>query len=160
MIGMSGKFRYDIQEGPDQLSIKLEGTIDEDVDFSPIATPKKARYVINFDGVKGINSCGIREWVRFSEKIDPGTQLIYVNCTQIIIEQINMVAGFFRKGSKVEKFYAPYFCEECDEEKKVLIDASQIQGGEAPAVMCDKCQKAMEFDALEEQYFRFLKMTA
>lgn len=157
---MSAKFSYEVEERPAELHLGLKGTIDEDVDFSSIPTPKKERYIFNFDGVKGINSCGIREWVRFSEKIDPSTQLVYLNCTQIIIEQINMVAGFFRKGSKVEKFYAPYFCEDCDEEKKILIDASRIQNGEAPAEICDKCSKSMEFDALEEQYFRFLKMTA
>jgi thiol-disulfide isomerase/thioredoxin len=157
---VSGKFEFAVQESPEQMTIKLQGTIDEDVDFSSIPTPKKPRYVFNFDGVKGINSCGIREWVRFSEKIDSSAQMIYVNCTQIIIEQINMVAGFFRAGSKVEKFYAPYFCEDCDEEKKVLIEASQVKDNEAPAVNCDGCKKPMEFDALEEQYFRFLKMTA
>lgn len=157
---MNEKFRYQVHESADQLIIRLDGVIDEDVDFSSINTPLKARYVFDFNGVKGINSCGIREWVRFSEKIDPSTQLVYLNCTQIIIEQINMVAGFFRKGSKVERFYAPYFCEDCDQEKKILIDADKIQDGSAPTVVCETCQKPMEFDALEEQYFRFLKMTA
>jgi hypothetical protein len=157
---MSDKFKFEVQDAGDKLELNFHGIIDEDVDFSGIPLEKKSEYVFNFDGVKGINSCGIREWVKFSEMIDPSVKLVYLNCTQIIIEQINMVAGFFRAGSEVRNFYAPYFCEGCDEEKKVLIDAGKVDNNEAPEEKCASCGEAMEFDALEEQYFRFLKMTA
>lgn len=157
---MSGKFKFEVADKGDQKVVNFHGIIDEDVDLSGIPVEKKDAYVFNFDDVKGINSCGIREWVKFSEKFDPSVKLVFQNCTQIIIEQINMVAGFFRKGSEVRNFYAPYFCEKCDEEKKVLIDAAKVAGNEAPEMKCESCGDAMEFDALEEQYFRFLKMTA
>lgn len=155
-----GKFQFAVEESAEQVTIALKGVIDEDVDFAQIPTPAKGRYIFNFDGVKGINSCGIREWVRFCEKINPDAKMVYHNCTQIIIEQINMVAGFFRSGSKVERFYAPYFCEKCDEERKILIDANAVKDNEAPEMKCSDCGSTLEFDALEEQYFRFLKMTA
>ncbi len=157
---MSGKFSFEVKDAGSEVTINFTGIIDEDVDFSQIKVEKKNAYVFNFDGVKGINSCGIREWVKFSESFDPATKLVYKNCTQIIIEQINMVAGFFRTGSQVLNFYAPYFCEKCDEERKILIDAGKVLSNEAPGMKCPDCSGDMEFDALEEQYFRFLKMTA
>jgi len=157
---MSGKFSFEVQDRGSEIVVKFTGIIDEDVDFSAIEVVEKASYLFDFDGVKGINSCGIREWIQFSEKFKPSTRLIYQNCTQIIIEQINMVAGFFRNGSEVRNFYAPYFCEKCDEERKVRVDAGLIKAGAAPDMKCGTCGETMEFDALEEQYFRFLKMTA
>ena len=157
---MSGKFSFDVKDAAGESTINFRGIIDEDVDFSAIKLEKRPAYVFDFDGVKGINSCGIREWVKFSEAFALETKLVYKNCTQIIIEQINMVAGFFRAGSKVQNFYAPYFCEKCDEERKVLLDAGKVSGNQAPDMACPACKDAMEFDALEEQYFRFLKMTA
>jgi hypothetical protein len=157
---MSGKFKFAVQDKGAEVLVAFHGIIDEDVDFSQVPVERRSAYIFNFDGVKGINSCGIREWVKFSERFDPATKLIYQNCTQIIIEQINMVAGFFRAGSEVRNFYAPYFCETCDEERKVLIDAGKVSANAAPAMACASCGETMEFDALEEQYFRFLKMTA
>lgn len=157
---MSGKFSYEVKDEGSRVTLCFHGMIDEDVDFSQIAVTKKDSFLFDFNGVKAINSCGIREWVKFTEQFDAETKLIYENCTQIIIEQINMVAGFIRKGSQVASFYAPYFCEECDDERKVLVNGSQIEGTSAPEMNCPDCNKAMEFDALEDQYFRFLKMTA
>lgn len=155
---MSGKFSFEVKDAGDHTVFAFTGTIDEDVDFTKVPLAKKPVYVFDFEGVRAINSCGIREWVKFSEGIEPATKLVYLNCTQIIIEQINMVAGFFRSGSEVRTFYAPYFCEGCDEERKVRIETKTVSGGSAPEVKCADCGAAMEFDALEEQYFRFLKM--
>ena len=82
---MSGKFSFEVKDAGAEVTINFTGIIDEDVDFSQIKVEKKAAYVFNFDGVKGINSCGIREWVKFSESFDPATKLGYQNCTQLII---------------------------------------------------------------------------
>jgi len=157
---MSAKFQITAVQHAGEAQLAFAGVIDEDVDFSQIKLPGCKVYTFNFDGVKGINSCGIREWVHFSESLPAAAKLVYQNCTQIIIEQINMVAGFFRAGSVVQNFYAPYFCETCDQEQKVLITAATVEGLAAPTVNCKTCQSEMEFDAIEEQYFRFLKTTA
>ncbi len=157
---MSSKFHVTATEKSGEAQLEFAGVIDEDVDFTQIKLPECKVYTFNFAGVKGINSCGIREWVHFSESLPAAAKLVYQNCTQIIIEQINMVAGFFRAGSEVQNFYAPYFCESCDREQKVLITAAAVQGLAAPSVNCPECKAEMEFDAIEEQYFRFLKASA
>ncbi len=157
---MSSKFHVTATEKSGEAQLEFAGVIDEDVDFTQIKLPECKVYTFNFAGVKGINSCGIREWVHFSESLPAAAKLVYQNCTQIIIEQINMVAGFFRAGSEVQNFYAPYFCESCDREQKVLITAAAVQGLAAPSVNCPECKAEMEFDAIEEQYFRFLKANA
>lgn len=139
------------------LDLKFIGQIDEDADFTKVDLTLSSSIIFDFAQVTLLNSCGIREWITFIDKIPATTQVIYRNCQQIIIEQMNMVHGFIKKGAMVESFYAPYYCAQCDKEHKILIHTSQVIQGKAPTSPCPKCQGELEFDAIESQYFNFLK---
>ncbi len=153
---MIEKFSMETQILENQVIVELAGCIDEDADFEKILSIKQPQYIFNFDKVTMINSCGIREWINFVEKLPSDCKIEYHNCRQIIIEQINMVQGFIRKGASIVNFYAPYFCNECDVEKKIKLETKQLSTGHAPSIKCDSCSKELEFDAIEEQYFAFL----
>lgn len=140
----------------DELNVELIGAIDEDSDFKELLGLEQKSISFDFDKVNMINSCGIREWIKFLEKIPEKTNIIYRNCPQIIIEQINMVHGFFRKGASIESFYAPYYCEKCGKENKIHLKADQVKNRKAPKMECPKCGEEMDFDAIEAQYFSFL----
>jgi len=140
------------------LNVILAGTIDEDADFTPLQGLSQPKIVFDFHGISMLNSCGIREWVSFINKLPATTRFTYRRCPQIIIEQINMVHGFFREGAVIESFFAPYYCESCSKESKIELKATQVHGQRAPKTSCPHCgANDMEFDALEEQYFHFLK---
>lgn len=141
---------------PDELKVELSGAINEDAEFKELEGIDKPTLSFDFDKIDMINSCGIREWIRFIEKVPAATQIIYRNCPQIIIEQMNMVHGFFKKGSQIESFYAPYFCEACNKENKVHVLSTQVVNKKAPKVNCGTCGEPMEFDAIEAQYLGFL----
>ena len=64
---MSSKFHVTATEKSGEAQMEFAGVIDEDVDFTQIKLPECKVYTFNFAGVKGINSCGIREWVHFSQ---------------------------------------------------------------------------------------------
>lgn len=140
----------------DELKVELIGAIDEDADFKELVGLEQKTISFDFDKVNMINSCGIREWIKFLEKIPEKTLIVYNNCPQIIIEQINMVHGFFRKGASIESFYAPYYCEKCGAESKVHLTTDQVKNRKAPKMDCPKCGAEAEFDAIEAQYFSFL----
>jgi hypothetical protein len=135
---------------------EFTGSIDEDANFGEIEKVQEKEYNFDFDKVTMINSCGIREWINFIEKLPGDSKIVYKNCPQIIIEQMNMVHGFIREGAVIESFYAPYYDEETDNEHKILLKASQVVDGKAPAIKSPEGND-MEFDAIEEQYFSFLK---
>ncbi len=137
--------------------VDLKGSIDEDSDFTEIEKIQVEHYSFNFENVTMINSCGIRDWIRFIEKLPDSATISYLKCPQIIIEQINMVHGFIRKGASIESFYAPYYDEESDTEHKILLNSADIKDGKAPTIKSPDSGKEMEFDAIEEQYFSFLK---
>lgn len=157
MSGMKLEIGRQIKDGICYLNFK--GCIDEDFNFEQLVAEKHPKYLIDFNQVDMINSCGIREWILFLEKLSKDSQIIYINCPQVIVQQINMVDGFLNKNSAVHTFYGPYYCEECDLEKKALIKTADILKQNklsAPEVKCDTCQNPMEFDAHEKQYFSFL----
>jgi anti-anti-sigma regulatory factor/DNA-directed RNA polymerase subunit RPC12/RpoP len=139
-----------------ELRVELIGSIDEDSDFRELIGLEQKTISFDFDKVTMINSCGIREWIKFLESIPEKDFIIYKNCPQIIIEQINMVHGFFRKGAAIESFYAPYYCEKCGKEAKVHLKSEQVKNRKAPEVKCSQCGENMDFDAIESQYFSFL----
>ena len=141
----------------DELRVELVGAIDEDSDFKELTGLEQKLISFDFDKISMINSCGIREWIKFIEKLPAGCQIVYKNCPQIIIEQINMVHGFFREGSTIESFYAPYYCEKCGKEAKIHLRSEQVKNRKAPKIECPNCgSEDIEFDAIEAQYFSFL----
>ena len=144
----------------DQLNVELIGCIDEDADFKELIGLEQKNITFDFSQVTMINSCGIREWIKFLEKIPEKSTMTYTNCTQIIIEQINMVHGFIRKGATIKSFYAPYFCEKCNKESKIHLEADQVKNRKAPKADCPHCgAENMDFDAIEGQYFSFIGKT-
>ncbi len=144
----------------DELNVELIGVIDEDSDFTELIGLEQKTVSFNFDKISMINSCGIREWIKFNEQIPAKSNLVYKDCPQIIIEQINMVHGFFRQGAVIESFYAPYYCEKCGKEAKILVKSDQVKNRKAPKADCPHCgDEDIEFDAIEAQYFSFLGKT-
>lgn len=152
---MSNKLTVTTNVLTDHLEAHFEGIIDEDANFDKIKSLGLKKYIFDFEKVKLINSCGIREWIKYLDELK-SVEIIYRNCPQIIIEQINMVHGFIKKGTVVESFIAPYFCESCDDEKKVLLKSHEVINLQAPIKKCMKCNSDLEFDAIPKQYFAFM----
>lgn len=155
---MSGKFSINLTLQNGKALVLLNGVMDEDMDLGQLGSVQESEVHFDFNGVTGINSCGIRDWIASLEGFG-GQKVSYLNCPQVIIEQMNMVKGFLPDGASIVSFYAPFFCENCENEEKVLLTPDKVQGNAAPKdVKCSACgAEGMEFDALESQYFHFLK---
>jgi len=82
---------------------------------------------------------------------------VLVECSPAIVAQINLVNNFTGNGV-VKSFYVPYFCPECDEEKVLLVEASDMgpPPHEPPTCRCDECDLVMDFDDMPDSYFAFL----
>ena len=152
---MSQKLLINSRITDDEVYVELIGVIDEDAVFDKIKNLKMSKYIFDFNKITMINSCGIREWIKYLQELE-GADIKYQNCPQIIIEQVNMVHGFIKKGIEVESFFAPYFCTTCDTEKKILLKNFEVANSKAPVKQCNTCKVDMEFDAIEKQYFSFL----
>ena len=152
---MANQLNLNVQIQGETAIISLVGVINEDAQFDKIQSLNLKKYIFDFDKITLINSCGIRDWIKFLQSLG-SVEIHYENCPQIIIEQINMVHGFITPNTKITTFYAPYFCDKCDSEKKIKLKAADILMGKAPVETCPTCKDILEFDALEKQYFHFL----
>lgn len=141
------------------LQLTLMGTIDEDADFSKIPIAGATAIDLQLGGVKSINSCGIREWIKWMGAAT-GAQIKWNECPKVLVDQINMVDGFLPANAKVMSFYVPYFCDDAGSEKNVLYRyGTEYSEGQLtpPASVKDDDGNDMEMDVIESKYFKFIK---
>lgn len=134
--------------------VKLAGFLDENSDLNRIQ-PVAGKVTFDFKDVTRVNSCGVRDWVNMLQKL-PSTEVLYTECPMVVVKQLNAVPDFSGKA-KIDTFYAPYFCEKCDEEDVKLIPTSAVKDGQPPEMKCKTCGSVLGFDAIPNQYFSFLK---
>ena len=157
-----GEFNVDKKDEGETLVMAFSGQIDEDANFSGVQFAGGNNFVLDMDKVASINSCGIREWIKWIRTAPDGSSITYRNCPKVIVDQINMVAGFLPDNGKVESFYVPYYCEESGSEKMILFrkGVEFKDGGEVippEGVKCDESGEEMEMDVIEAKYFKFLQ---
>jgi hypothetical protein len=153
---MSNGLKIETQVLENTVKIEVIGEIDEDSNFDKIIAIHQDIYIFNLGKVTLINSCGVREWINFLEKLPDESRIVYNDVPQIVVEQINMVKGFLKAESKIESFFAPYYSEEKDEVMFILLSVDQVRDGKAPEIKDDD-GNILEFDAIEAQYFNFIK---
>lgn len=156
---MSQKFQASVHHRDDVSYVKLAGVIDEDNELTSLTDKIPAgTAVIDLGEIERINSCGVRDWVNWLTKLEgQATKAVLVECSPAIVAQINLVNNFTGNGV-VKSFYVPYFCPDCDEEKVLLVDASDMgpPPHEPPTCRCDECDLVMDFDDMADSYFAFL----
>ncbi|MBK9040530.1 MAG: hypothetical protein IPL83_15425 [Bdellovibrionales bacterium] len=156
------EFRVEKKKDKENLLMVISGSINEDANFGNIEFPPGTQVVLDLDKVASINSCGIREWIKWIRTAPQGSKIIYRHCPKVIVDQINMVAGFLPKDGSVDSFYVPYYCESSGSEKMVIFrkgmefkDDGEIMP--PSEIKCDKSGDVMEMDVIENKYFKFLK---
>src|SRR5262245_24369492 len=142
--GSEPKLRIDKVSDGAVTCLRLAGTIDEAFEGKKLAqTVRGGTLVLDLGEVRKISSFGIREWVDFvgaaGERVDA---LLLVECVPKIVDQLNMVMNFAGKGL-VFSFYAPYRCDYCDIERRVLLqvdrDHEAIRAFKPPERPCEAC---------------------
>lgn len=148
------------------------GFINEDVNFGAIiqevvellrlAPDADGKNCVNFDlsGVDRINSCGVREWLLFLQKLQTSMRIRFGHVNELFVEQANMIPDILgAKGTGVDCVEVPYYCEACDCRVSRYLPIDEIRSvreSGVPPVPCEKCGGQTELDALEDEYFRFL----
>jgi hypothetical protein len=155
-----GQFKGTKEQSGSDLIVTLNGPIDEDATFGSLDLSGASKVVLELDGVTAINSCGIREWIKWIRTAPPTAGVVYRKCPKVIVDQINMVAGFLPDTGKVESFYVPYYNDDSGNEKMILFkEGAEFKGNEVfpPAEVKDEGGEAMEMDVIEAKYFKFLQ---
>lgn len=154
-----GKLDFKIENQNGTAVVDLSGSIDEDVDLNTVNLAGHAQVELNLEGLKAINSCGIREWIKWLGNYSQA-QISFSNCPKVIVDQINMVDGFLPSNGKVKSFYVPYYNDDSGSEKNILFSyGKEFTEGQLnpPAAVQDEDGNDMEMDVIEAKYFKFIK---
>jgi hypothetical protein len=152
------KFQVKMDRQGSKVTVQLGGIIDEDADFTTLSIQDAQDIVIDMDSIKSINSCGIREWIKWISAGEK-SKVVYTKCPKVIVDQMNMVDGFLPSFAKVESFYVPYYNEESGSEKNVLFRYGvEYREGQVqpPNDVKDESGQVMEMDIIESKYFKFI----
>lgn len=162
----SEKLRVECEPIDKGMLFRPVGVIDEDVNFANLLQiakemgAKASTFRFDLGQVSSINSCGVREWLLFLEKIQVGARCEFQNVAVVMVEQANIVPNLLgKKGSPVLSFQVPYYCSKCDQATTRIVtseDARQNRTKVMKPAPCEKAGCAVEFDALEDEYFKFL----
>lgn len=122
--------------------------------------------IVDFQGLKFMNSAGIAIYLRFIQKIEAeGVHFVYRNCTKAVVNQANTIMGFLPENSKVESFYLPIFCQKCQKNFDFLMQTKDFKPEDIEVreitkdVDCEEmpsCKKHHSLDVIPRRYFRFL----
>ena len=146
------------QEGAN-LVFEIAGAIDEDAAFTPPDLGSTAAVIWDLEKVTAINSVGIREWIKWVKGYPASLKMSVRRCPKIIVDQINMVAGFLPTGTTVQSFFVPYYADGSGNEKMVLFENGKEYGSgklNPPVEVKDETGEVMEMDVIEAKYFKFL----
>jgi anti-anti-sigma regulatory factor len=141
--------------------LKLAGTIDEAFEGKKLAATVRAEtLVLDLADIKKISSFGIREWVDFMNALDKQVKsIVLLECAPKVVDQLNMVANFAGAG-KVFSFYAPYRCDYCDTDSRVLLqvdrDWDTIKSMKMPQRPCPQCGEGQYFDEDPATFFSYI----
>jgi anti-anti-sigma regulatory factor len=141
--------------------LKFIGTIDETFEGKKLGqTATGDVLVIDLGNVKKISSFGIREWVDFvGSAAKQVKSMILIECAPKVVDQLNMVANF-AGGGRVFSFYAPFRCDYCDSEHRVLLqvdkDFETIKSMKLAERPCPSCKEGMYFDEDGATFFSYV----
>ncbi len=147
------------QPVPDGLLVEIAGAIEENVNLDQMIGPVNGVLVVNCKGVTRINSVGVKTWMKYFQGLKAaGKAFRFVECSQPIIEQLNMISNF-SCGGEIESILLPYSCGKCHKEFVAACSTRELREGglQAPIARCEKPDCGAQFDDDPEEYFYFLE---
>jgi anti-anti-sigma regulatory factor len=141
--------------------LRFSGIIDESFDGKKAARAVEGNtLVLDLGGIKKISSFGIREWIDFVTAAGKTAEhVILIECSPKIVDQLNMVANF-AGGGRVFSFYAPFRCDYCDSEHRVLVEVARdydtLRTMKLADRPCPACNESMYFDDDGASYFSYV----
>lgn len=157
----------DLKWTNNDLHISLLGPINEDTNLDEIlhSVQQKKEHLgtafFDLSRITDVNSCGIRVWIFFIEKIQTQMKCVFTIVNEIFVTQAAIIPNLFGKlNNPVISILAPYFCSHCNQSFSKTLKTEELFSRKnryiAPRYNCEKCHSLLEFDEIEEEFFNFL----
>lgn len=129
---------YRITHHDNGVTVYLTGEINESSDLS-VFNDLKGPIEFNFRNITAISSYGIRNWTNLIRAIS--SEVFYSECSPPVVRQMNRIPSFIGKAH-ILSVYVVYYCDECDEEKIILVSRDQFMRSSLTvpqALECPRC---------------------
>jgi len=160
-------FRIEAEPGQNSITLRPVGLINEDVNFGTVLEfietlqVKPEKILFDMGGISRINSCGVREWLLFLQRMQSKFRCSFGRANEAFIECASSIPTVFGSpGLPIDEIEAPFFCSKCSKRTLVSLKPTVIfKAGtlSLPPQKCAQCAGPLEFDGLEDEYFNFLK---
>lgn len=143
---------------PEGLVVQLSGTVEESVNLDQIIGYVDESVIVNVRDIARINSVGVKVWMRYFQSLNArGVKVVFRECSQAIVEQLNMISNF-HCGAKIESILLPYYCKSCQKELVGIVQVQHLLDHhlEVPEVKCSSPDCKVQFDDDPDEYFSFL----
>ena len=140
----------------------IVGRIDEHANFDALRAAAPPTLRINFQGLEGINSSGVRRLAQFVISLGNKPYEFYA-CTRELVDMINIIPDILgsRGPLSVQSLYVPYHCERCHATHNYLVEMREVTvaGHQAtpPERRCHVCSGPTKLDEYNEDYFSFIE---
>jgi len=141
---------------------QLKEKLYEESDFDFLFTEADNEVIVlDFDGLKTVDSSGLRNWLVSLDETD--IKIVYRNCPIILVSQFVMIPELIREFIHVESFWMPFLCFDCDEDGKLFVECAKsipdiktFDPEQISPPLCSKCGDKMEVDDEEIESFEFI----
>lgn len=154
---MSDDFKIQVKKNSDMCMVSLSGRLSTSIQFPEIIHTKNI--VMDCSALTSINSSGVKAWIHWVSSLRQ-SKIFLENCPAFMVIQFGQVGGFLTDNMTVGSFFVPYFSEETSEAKTVLYRKGTEYTDDGTMMwpeVRDSAGNIMEVDAIESQYFSFLK---
>lgn len=144
------------------VELSVSGLLDETAELPAFPQTIPGKLIVDLAGVVMINSLGCRIWVNWIRTVKANGGVFLVKCSPPVVHQINILVGFLPDNVKVNSFYVPYACQDCNEESFILLEEGTGFNGNGvvglkEVMTCPHCKGEMTLDVIEARYFKFLQ---
>lgn len=139
-------------------AIRIPSVVDENTRLPEVKIPAGENLEIDLGYLKLMNSAGIRHWIQWLTPLTRANRVQLIHCPLIFVNLSAIVVDVVPAGASVRSFTLNYFCDETDEEIRVLF---QSQGNDSefniPEKIVDPSGSIFEFDGLFSKTFARFK---
>ena len=149
------------QLGEEETKVTISGTMGEDCQHILASIEKEAKEVclFNLRDLNGLNSLGVKNWVRFFQDFSQNRSISFEECPSYFISQVNMIPKIIGKAS-VKSFFAEYYCQNCECDEDILMNG-EVSYSEAlkniSSSKCPNCENIMDTVEEGEDFLSFMK---
>lgn len=154
-------FSLRVDSNGTQAMVYFMGMINEDAyaDYFSLSETLPQNCTFDFSGVGFINSCGIRDWIKFIRHFQKDRTVRFERCTDSLVGNIGLMP-YMLGTATLASVLRNCTCPKCNAIDAVLLTANSDYDKEGnlliPIPNCKRCGTEISWDIPDSDYFVFL----